>query len=170
MSDPTILLGFIAEKNPNYSLDPDFYRRANDATIAALPEDDAHPPLCRSLFSVTGGDALHGSYGRQRIIHFAGKFNHFVNDLAPWLDKFEAMLRKLYWINAEVLIMNAAIGPSLALKFLVTQDTADDYHSNPPRLPRDWTLRVYGLDTWGPPRSDFADYLGQGRALSPHDS
>ncbi len=170
MSNATVMLGFISEKNPNYAADPYFYQRANDATLATLPADDeTYPPLCRALFSVTGDDSRHGSFRGERVIHFAGRFNYFIDDLAPWLDKFEALLRRLYWIDAEVLVNGGFTGPSLALKYRVTPDTAKHYLCHPPRLPRDWTLRAYRLKTWEPPPDDVARFLGSERVLSPHD-
>jgi hypothetical protein len=169
VSDPNVLLGYIAEPQPHYVADPYFYQRTNDATIKALPEDDSYPPLCRSLFSVTGDDSKHGAFREQRLIFFAGHFNYFVQDMAPWLDKFESLLRKLFWINAEVFVSGGITGPPLTLRYQIAQGTVGRYHLHPPKLPTDWTLRAYGLNSWEQPPEDVSEYLGEGRVLSPHE-
>ena len=166
MSDPNVLLGYIEEPKPKYTEDPLFYHRANDAVLAALPVDDPYPPLCRSLFAVTGNDSLHGSFRGVRVIHFAARFNHVTNELAPWLDKFEALLRRLYWIDAEILVNGGWSGPSIVLKYLVDRESANGYWEDPPELPRNWELKTYGLDTWKRLVYDVSEVIGESRASS----
>jgi hypothetical protein len=169
VSNPNVLLGYISEPPRNYVADPDFFQRTNDAAIKALPTDDSYPPLCQSLFAITGDDSHHGAFREQRLIFFAGHFNYFHKDLPRWLDKFEALLRTVFWISAEVHVEGGVAGPALALKYRIAQGTGAKYHVHPPRLPMDWTLRAYRLNTWERPREDLTEYVGEGRVLSPRD-
>jgi hypothetical protein len=171
MSDPNILIGYISEALPMYRADPLFFRRANDAVLADLPADDAWPPLCRSLFSVTGNDSLHGSYSGQRLIYFAGHFNHLVSHLGKWLDKFEWLLRRLYWLDAEVLLMHAWSGPPVVLQYSVSKETVLQYMGDAPQPPQAWELRGFRLRNEEAVGDDLADFLGEGRVLrGPHES
>ena len=165
MSDANILIGYISEPMPYYQRDPLFFRGPNDAALAELPADDVWPPLYRSMFTVTGDDSLHGSFRGQRLIHFAGHFNYLVSDLGEWLDKFERLLRRLYWLNAEVLLMHAWSGPPMILRYDVTRETVLQYMGDGPRRPQAWELRGYRLDTQEARGDDLADYLGEGRML-----
>ena len=169
MSDANILLGYIEEPKPQHQADPQFFRRANDLVLAGLPPDDAWPPLYRSLFSVTGDDSMHGSVRGRRLIHFAGHFNYLVGHLGAWLDKFEPLLQRLYWIDAEVLVMNAWSGPPLRLRYNITRDTAVGYTTTTPSPPQSWELRAYRIGDEEMFGGDLAEFLGAGRLLRTRD-
>jgi hypothetical protein len=166
VSDPNILIGYIEELRPDWRPGESFVWEANDAALAALPEDDAWPPLVRAMFSVTGPDELHGSHRRRRLIHFAGHLNHFIRDLGEWLDKFERLLRTLYWTRAEVLVLNCWSGPPVRLMYSVTSETIKGYDENPPRLPQAWEMRGGQLNTEYAEGDDLAEFIGENRRLT----
>ena len=170
LSDANVLIGYISEPLPYYQpADPLFFRKPNDAVLAELPADDVWPPLYRSLFSVTGHDSLHGSFRGQRLIHFAGHFNHLASDLGEWLDKFERLLRRLYWLDAEVLLMHAWSGPPVVLRYRVSKDTVLQYMGEAPKPPQAWELRGFRLGMEEVVGDDLADSLGEGRILQGPD-
>lgn len=140
MSDPNILTGYIEEALPKYQSDNAFFHRANDAVLDALPAEDEWPPVCRSLFSATGEDWLHGSHRGQRLIHFAGRFNYFGDELGPWLDKFESLLRRLYWLRAELFVLESWKNPPLCLRYEVVPGTVEVYASSAPQPPNAWRV------------------------------
>ena len=140
MSNPNILIGYIEEALPKYQPDSNFFHRANDAVLDTLPSDDAWPPLCRSLFSTTGADSLHGSFRGRRLIHFAGHFNHFGDHLSTWLDKFEPLLRRLYWLRVEIFLLHSWGNPPLCLRYSILPGTVEVYSSPEPRPPDAWDL------------------------------
>jgi hypothetical protein len=165
VSDLNILIGYIEEAGIYYRPDDaTFFRRANDAVIASLPQDDPWPPLCRAMFSVTGADELHGSAKGQRVIHFAGHFNAIGQDLPQWLDKFEALLRRLYWIQAEVLLMHTYTGVPLCLRYGVERATVEQYTGPSPRPPVTWELEGFDLEMKAASPEGFVAELVGGRA------
>ena len=169
MSDENILIGYVAEPLPRFQPDPGFFRAANDGVLAGLPSDDPWPPLCRSLFSVTGDNMMHGAFRGQRLIHFAGHFNHLLSHLGEWLDKFEHLLRRLYWVDAEVLLLHAWSGPPLVVRYSVLPETIESYTSDAPRPPRTWELRGFRLQTKEAAGDELADFLGSRTLRGPGD-
>lgn len=79
----------------------------NREIIATLvgPEDDDWPWLNRSMFALPG-PRPQGTYLAQ-VIHFGSSFKDNPYDPTVkdvWISKFEAVLRKLYWVSARVFI------------------------------------------------------------------
>jgi hypothetical protein len=75
----------------------------NRAVIEGLPEGDDYPPLTRSLFTVPMDYGKPGGgFYRRQIIHFGASFNHLSDFWHIWLTKFEALLRRLYWVEAHL--------------------------------------------------------------------
>src|SRR4051794_23212948 len=123
MSTPGVLIGYLHEALPQYRPDdPTVFVRANDAVLATLPDQDTSPPLSRAMFSTTGQGWNRGSFRDRRLIHFAGHFNFIADDLHPWLDKFEDVLRKLYWLRAEVLLREDYYLPPLCITYRASKE------------------------------------------------
>ena len=123
MSDPTVLSGYICEALPTYQTDNDFFRTANDTVIASLPAVDTWPPPCLNLFATTGVDSLHGSFRGRRIIHFAAHLNDFLEGTDEWLVKFDALMRRLDWLDAELFTRSGCSGTPPELRCRVTKET-----------------------------------------------
>lgn len=70
----------------------------NAARIAALPEHDTRPYLTRDMFAVP---SMKHSYGDQ-LITFGLVYNRVEVRWQDWLEKFEALLRTMYWDEAHV--------------------------------------------------------------------
>ena len=121
MSVESLLLGYIREAWPGVAAGGDPVRlqglldaaarvsRHNEAVLEALPARDAWPPLCRPMFAWPPLDDPMIAF-RARLIHFAACQNQLDQDLRAWLDKFEGLLRRLYWEGAYVRVETAYIG------------------------------------------------------------
>jgi hypothetical protein len=70
----------------------------NVASIAALPEHDTRPYLTRDMFALPHMDH---SYWDQ-LIAFGLVYNRVELWWEAWLEKFEALLRTMYWDEAHV--------------------------------------------------------------------
>lgn len=81
----------------------------NRAVINRLPETDSWPFLTRSMFSYSGNDYVSGRY-RHQIIHFGASFKQVEEDWQQWLEKLEALLRRLYWVEAKLHLETEALG------------------------------------------------------------
>jgi hypothetical protein len=78
----------------------------NEAILSALPAHDAWPPLTRHMFAWAPADSPMINY-KNRPIHFAASLKEADWALRDWLDKFEGLLRRLYWENAVVYFRSA---------------------------------------------------------------
>lgn len=81
----------------------------NEDVLGALPETDEWPPLCRPMFAWPPADAPMIVY-RNRLIHFAASQKVLDWELPDWLDKFEGLLRRLYWESAYIRFEGAYLG------------------------------------------------------------
>jgi hypothetical protein len=121
MSVQSLLLGYIKEAWPGVAAGGDPVRlqgsvdaaarvsHHNEAVLEALPARDAWPPLGRPMFAWPPSDDPTIAF-RARLIHFAACQNALDQDLGDWLEKFEGLLRRLYWEAAYVRVETAYIG------------------------------------------------------------
>jgi len=104
MSEECLLYGCIEGPNAVLLWKGQIWRelwKRNVQSIQALPDSDQSPPLTRWMFCVPTPDRYQDLY-RVQAIPFAASVNH-MSDLWPeWLDKFEGLLRRLYWQAAHV--------------------------------------------------------------------
>ena len=82
------------------------HAQANAERIAALPEHDSRPYLTRDTFAVPRMDH---SYWDQ-LITFGLVYNRAELRWEAWLDKFEALLRTMYWDEAHVYLQTELWG------------------------------------------------------------
>src|SRR5262245_28120168 len=113
MGTATRLLGYIEEAWPGLAAGGDPARmealleadrhigRHNEAVLEALAQEDEWPPLCQPMFSWAPADTPMITY-RNRLIHLAASVKGLGRAARDWLDKFEALLRRLYWESAYV--------------------------------------------------------------------
>ena len=89
--------------------------RHNRRVIRSLPAEDCWPILTRRMFAASplfyGGQAglLTATY-RGPVIYFGGSFSSLDASWAQWLDKFESLLRRMYWEHAVVILVTEWMG------------------------------------------------------------
>ena len=83
--------------------------RHNERVLGSLSETDFWPPLCRPMFAWAPTDASMIVY-KNRLIHLAASLKEMDWALRDWLDKFEALLRRLYWESAYIRFEAAYLG------------------------------------------------------------
>jgi hypothetical protein len=83
--------------------------RRTDKVLADLPNEDEFPPLCKPMFGCLPPRATSITYER-RLIHFAASMKNVDFALRDWLDKFENLLRQLYWQEAYLRVEQGYIG------------------------------------------------------------
>jgi len=115
------LLGYIKEAWPGLAAGGDPARmqhmldsdsqisRHNEDVLGSLPTADEWPPLCRPMFAWAPVDAPMIVY-KNRLIHLAASLKEVDWELREWLDKFEGLLRRLYWESAYIRFEAAYIG------------------------------------------------------------
>jgi hypothetical protein len=83
--------------------------RHNEEILSSLPTQDGWPPLVKQMFAWSPADAPMINY-KTRPIHFAASLKEVDWDLRDWMDKFESLLRRLYWEKAVVHFHAAYLG------------------------------------------------------------
>ena len=135
MSQQSIIYGYI-QGAEWMSSDPRRLHRLNRQTLAQLPETDAFPYLTRAMFGVGGDDAPQGTY-RSQIIHLGASMREVELEWRKWLEKFEALLRRLYWFNAIVHLRAELVGDH-DYEWTVDADQIVHYFQDPPQPPTKW--------------------------------
>ena len=163
MSNQTPITGYICEYYPHHQENRQDYRNVNDHVLDCLPETDDFPPLCKCMASRTGSDSSQGSSRGNRLIYLGGYFNHILDDLPQWLDKFESLLRRLYWTEAELHIFGGWMCASYTINYRISQATADQFAKDPENPERDWICRVYDRTCEISTDNRLEGYLGAAR-------
>jgi hypothetical protein len=83
--------------------------RRNEGVIDGLPVEDAFPALCRGMFGMDREKSWLISF-RNRPIHFAASMRNADFCVRDWLDKFEGLLREMYWESAYVRVKGGYMG------------------------------------------------------------
>lgn len=109
----------------------------NAEVIAALPADDPRPSLARGMFAVpswTGGIFLN------QVIPLGASFD---DDMMSrdwwdtWLEKFESLLRRLYW-DSVVLHMESTLDGHRMFQWLPTKRAAGLTWADEPQPVNEW--------------------------------
>lgn len=161
MGVPLVLIGYIQEAWPGAAgenevlqrkVDLDAAIQANtDAVLAALPQEDNWPPLCKPMFGWPRADEPLITY-RHRVIHCAASIKNADFAIRDWLDKFESLLRKLHWIEAYIRIDGGYIGVH-EFHWTPKRPWLDALHDGYSKPPVDWdfTTTLEDLDAMREP-------------------
>ena len=135
MTEQSIIYGYI-QGAEWMSADPRKLHRLNRKIIESLAEKDTFPYLTKSMFSIPGEEIEQGTF-RSQIIHFAASMREPELQWKTWLEKFEAVLKKLYWFNAMVHLRSEMIGD---YDYEWTVDASQIVHmlKDPPQPPAKW--------------------------------
>ena len=112
----------------------------NARVIGSLPDNDDAPPLTKRMFALPERYGEPGFY-RYQVIHFGASFSHFADDWHVWLEKFEALLRRLCWFEVH-LHLNAGIGGGEhRYTWRASPDQLARMRQNPPLPPERWDFQ-----------------------------
>jgi hypothetical protein len=158
-----ILHGYVDCPGYAYTAETKRVYRANRRVILGLPVSDPDWPfITRDMFSVL---PLRPTRDRQiaqyenHVIHFAGSYKDMWVLEADWVRKFEALLRRLCWYRAVVML------GTLRYEWNVSFDhIGGRYRENPPRPPTEWVFQYYRMEA----RSLSASEAIDGPLTSPH--
>ncbi len=101
MDQETIVYGIIKDVPSN---DHGFLLRSrlvNCDAILDLNDMDTFPYLTSSMFSIPAEELEQGTYQTQ-VIHFAASYQAVEYHWEQWMAKFEALLKRMYWVSATV--------------------------------------------------------------------
>ena len=80
-----------------------YERLVNRSSIDELPSGDLDEGLLlmREMFAQSGGDVFTGAYQTQ-LIHFGASFRGVEYEWEHWIERFESLLKSMYWNGATV--------------------------------------------------------------------
>ncbi|MFT3824218.1 MAG: hypothetical protein QM731_09870 [Chitinophagaceae bacterium] len=118
----------------------DYHRlhRLNKRVIDALPEeDDTFPWISRSMFAVPdpGKDKLY----RDQVIVFGASYKSVEYEWDEWLEKFEAILKQLYWSSATIHLETELVG-NHQYEWAFDIDQPDNWTTDHPQPTTMWTF------------------------------
>jgi len=76
-------------------------RRVNREAMLSLPSAEHWPVLAREMFSLPAQDTGDITFHTQ-VMHFGGSYQGIEYEWQLWLDQFEQLLRRMYWVSASV--------------------------------------------------------------------
>ena len=88
----------------------------NRRVIRSLPSQDDWPFLTRHMFSASPmfgsrcDAARTTATYRGPVVYFGGSFSSIYTQWQEWLEKFEALLRRMYWEHAVVILVTEWMG------------------------------------------------------------
>ncbi len=148
MSAPCVIVGYIEEP---WSTTTHTFHVWNDNVLAGLPEtDDQYPPLIRSMMTAPRADQRLASFRGSRAISVALRQNYLAEDMDAWLDKFEAILRRLCWTRV-CLFLDGDMWGNYEIEYLADVATRTRYGDLEASPPLSWELRCRRREVCAPP-------------------
>ncbi len=77
------------------------HRRSNREAMLALPSAESWSLLNREMFALPES-AMADSNLSTEVMHFGASYQGVEHEWKYWLEQFEALLRKMYWVSATV--------------------------------------------------------------------
>ncbi|WIO73330.1 hypothetical protein QP938_08425 [Porticoccaceae bacterium LTM1] len=103
--------------------DASLRRRINREAILALPDQEGWPILSREMFAVPALEV--GAGGQQtQVMHFGASYLGIEYEWTHWMQQFEELLRKMYWVSATVHLETELSGTHSFI-----WEASGDYHS-----------------------------------------
>lgn len=123
MDQETIVYGVIKDVATDNSALQLKARLTNCQALLDLDEVDTFPYLTSGMFSIPAEEMEQGTYQTQ-VIHFAASYQAVEYHWEEWMAKFEALLKKMYWVAAKVHMETELSG-----NHTFFWESSSDYHS-----------------------------------------
>lgn len=75
--------------------------RVNREAMLTLPHADDWPFLSQEMFSIPQVEVRAGYY-QTEVMHFGASYKAVEYEWDQWINQFEALLSKMYWVSATV--------------------------------------------------------------------
>lgn len=76
-------------------------RRVNRDAMISLPPVETWPVLSREMFSAQDQQTEDSSL-QSEVMHFGASYQGVEYEWKHWMEQFEALLKKMYWVSATV--------------------------------------------------------------------
>ena len=122
MQEESIVYGCI--KDTAYGVNSVARISANREAMESLPSADGWPLLSREMFTSSSQLASVISQHTE-IVHFGAPYQGIEYEWQLWLEQFETLLRKMYWVSAYVHLETEMSG----VHAFIWESLDADYHS-----------------------------------------
>ncbi|MDO3382481.1 hypothetical protein [Gilvimarinus algae] len=73
----------------------------NRDAMLTLPRAEEWPFLCQEMFAIPDPTRISGSY-QTDVMHFGASYKAVEYEWNQWIEQFENLLSKMYWVSATV--------------------------------------------------------------------
>ncbi|WP_317929240.1 hypothetical protein [Halioxenophilus sp. WMMB6] len=95
-------------------------RVINSNAMSSLPSADQWPFLAKEMFS----EPANPGSGQSRVVHFGASYRGIEYEWQSWLEQFEQLLQRMYWVSAKVHLETVLSGTHT-----FTWETSGDWHT-----------------------------------------
>ncbi|WP_299224164.1 hypothetical protein [uncultured Aquimarina sp.] len=124
----------------------DYYKlhRLNVEIISSLPDDDSEFPwINTSMFSIPNEQGIF----RDQVITFGASYKTLEYDWHLWIEKFEEILKKLFWFDVTIHAEFEVMG-DYKYDWLIDIDKIDKWHKETPEPISQWKFKSDGPRTF----------------------
>lgn len=117
-------------------------RLANREVLHSLPSIEDWPLLAREMFAAPVGMAEYGALHTD-VMHFGSSYRSVEYEWEHWLNRFEAVLQRMYWVSATVHLETEFNG-----SHVFTWEAEGDFHrpgDGPLAMRCEWSHERMGL-------------------------
>ncbi len=75
--------------------------RANREAMLSLPHADEWPFISQEMFAIPQVDVPNNSY-QTEVMHFGASYRAVEYEWDQWIQQFESLLSRMYWVSATV--------------------------------------------------------------------
>ncbi|SMF40873.1 hypothetical protein SAMN02745866_02650 [Alteromonadaceae bacterium Bs31] len=76
-------------------------RRINRQAMLSLPNAEEWPYLCQEMFSIPRVENATELY-QTEVMHFGASYKAIEYEWSQWMENFEILLNRMYWVSAVV--------------------------------------------------------------------
>ena len=121
-------------------------QRLNRNYLSTLPTTDTFPWIHKNMFNASDPDNVEGNY-RDQVITFGASYKAVEYEWDEWLEKFEGILRQVYWTSATIHLDTELVGKHI-YEWTFDINQTDNWISDHPKPTTMWEFK-------GGPRNFF---------------
>ena len=111
-------------------------QQLNKEILSTLPDTDTFPWIHRNMFHCQDPNNIEGTY-RDQVIVFGASYKSVEYEWTEWLDKFESILKLLYWTSATIHLDTELVGTH-TYEWLIDFKQTDNWYLDNPKPIANW--------------------------------
>lgn len=111
--------------------------RLNNEILNSLSDTDTYPWITKNMFNCP--DPHNIRMYREQVITFGASYKEIEYEWSEWLEKFEAILKKLYWTSTTIHLNTELVGTH-TYEWLFNFDQMDNWFLDNPQPINSWNF------------------------------